>query len=153
MERKTHKFEVVFAEGITLQEVNPESHAMKPPYMDSIVSISLEVLPILGSLVNGLRIEKGFFSRKSLFANKKSEDKIDHNLILHTKGKALEVSWNNFDSTYLSVVKDLFSKIKSNMHIVIYENSIGFYKNKRDKRLIRKDLDGKESVISKETIV
>ncbi len=144
------KYECIFAEGVTLEQVNPDNHAMKTPYIDSLMTICLAVLPVVGQMVSGIKMINGFYSRSKLFNEVLGEkDSASKEQLAHTKGLALEFSWEGYDPTNaLVVARKLFDNIEDNMHIIVSDVSVGVYRHMRDKRVIRLTGNSRNTVYS-----
>lgn len=118
--------DLIFAEGITLNQINPHNFSLKNKYMDNLITTSMTVLPVIErSLENKqLKILKGFLSNS--YALDRFET-MTRSLILHTKGLALEISWDDFnENNAYFVAHNLFDYAKKNnikLRIVIDINN------------------------------
>lgn len=140
--------EVIFANGITLDQVVSEGQALKVPYMDGIFTICMSILPRINNEVDGIAIVKGFISRSQLYNDiLKPNERPTKYQLLHTRAKALELTWSEFCYEKALVIgRIIFETLEDNIHIVIKDNSIGFYRDQRDKQLIR-NTNGTKSVV------
>lgn len=142
--------EVIFANGVTLQEVVSEGQALKVPYMDGIFTICMSIFPRINNKVDGIKVVKGFISRSQLYNDiLNPNERPTKYQLLHTRAKALELTWSNFSYEKALVIgRIIFETLEDNMHIIIKDASVGFYRDQRDKRLIR-STNGTRSVILK----
>ena len=63
---------ILFARGVTLQDVIPESNSLCPPYMDNMFSTCYCSLPIADEMVENIKVVKGFTPRAKICASRTS---------------------------------------------------------------------------------
>lgn len=138
MKLKVKEDWLVFARGITIKEVNPESYALKTPYADNIFGTCLSTLPIIDKLVEGIKIVKGFEARAKILSNKQ-EKRLNKYEYAHSEGNALKITWKNFDTERaLFVAKEIFKiNTKGNIHLIIYDNELGIYRDLDSRKILR----------------
>jgi hypothetical protein len=136
-------FGLVFAKGITLNEVNPENFHLKNNYADNLITTCLMVFPFLDTRVSELFVTHGFISRKKLF-NEIIEKDDKHSKVAtaeqkkHCKGLALEVSWKGFDrDKATNIAREMFKELPyEKMKFVVTANSLGIYRKVNKRKII-----------------
>ena len=146
MKQKVKTDWLVFARGITIQEVNPESYALKTPYADNLFGTCLSVLPIVDKYVESVKIIEGFVSRAKMLSKKKDNNKLNKYEFAHTEGNAIVFSWNEYDpDNGLSIAKEILKALpQGNIHIIIYDYGIGVYRELDSRKILRQIPDEKK---------
>lgn len=88
------KYGVVFAENVTIESLNPHNFAIKNEYIDNLLSTAWLLIPKIGVRQSGIRIIKGFLSEAYMRKHYKTDNAL--HLLQHSRGLALEVSWDMF---------------------------------------------------------
>lgn len=143
------RYDLVFAEGITLTSVNPDNNALKNSYIDNLICTSMAVFtsPAIINKVSTPRVVKGFISRKKLYDG---EGKVTSNETKYAKGLALEITWPEFNSvTAVEIAKYFFDKSPTDFEIHIKNDSIAFYRGVKIRKVLRILEGEKNSVICK----
>jgi len=86
-------YDVVFAENVTIEALNPHNFALKNEYIDNLISTAWLVVTRVAPEVEGIKVIKGFLSESYIRANFKSAGDA---VFQHGKGLALELTWNDF---------------------------------------------------------
>ena len=116
--------DLIFANGITLEDINRYEAALKNEYMDNLVSTGLSILPVIDQNLSGkqIKIKEGFIPKALLLD---LHDVLTHSMISHTKGLALKFTWTNYDyeeAYFLAhALYEYAEKNDLNFHIVILE--------------------------------
>jgi len=141
---------LVFARNVDLYSVNPDNNALKNQYIDSLICTSLAIFTKLGNDLPGIdfKVVKGFISRSKLFST--PDKKPDAYEVKHAKGLGIEITWDGYSSALgIDVAKRFFDESKNDFEILVFDNSIGFYRGIKHRKVVRM-LEGKKySVIHK----
>ena len=145
MKQEVKKDWLVFARGVTIQEVNPESYALKTPYADNLFSTCLSILPLIDKYVTGIKIIEGFVSRAKMLSKKKDSNKLNKYEYAHTMGNAIVLTWTEYDpDNGLSIAKEILKALpNNNIHIIIYDYGIGIYRDLDSVKILRQIPDEK----------
>lgn len=137
---------ILFARNVTLQDVIPESHSLCPPYMDNIFSTCYASLPLADSMVSGIIITKGFTPRAKIFASRTDRHLSKYEYAI-SEGNGLAFTFSNWDEdTAYEIARAIFNRNKNdNIHIVIEENAIAFYRGMTS-RMVLKQIPGIEKL-------
>jgi len=130
---------ILFAKDVSIQEVVPESNSLCPPYMDNIFATCMSTLPMIDKLVSGIRVLKGFIPRAKMFAMK-TDRHLDKYEYAHSEGNAIVVTWDSYDedSAY-DIARQIFFKLKdNNLHIILWEGSMGLYRELDSRKILKK---------------
>jgi hypothetical protein len=133
---------ILFARNVTLQDVVPESNSLCPPYMDNIFSTCYASLPLVDTMVGDVKIIKGFIPRAKFFANKSDRHLTKYEYAL-SEGNGIVFTFGNWDDdTAYEVARAVFNRNRGeNIHIVIEENAIAFYRG-MNSRMVLKQIPG-----------
>ena len=141
---------LVFARGVNLYSVNPDNNALKNPYVDNLICTSLAVFTKLGNELpdTDLKVLKGFVSRSKLYSDaRKKPSPYD---VKHAKGLGIKVTWSGYDTALaLDIAKKFYDESSNDFEILIYEDSIAFYRGIKYRKVVRMLEDDKYSVIYK----
>jgi len=88
-------YDIVFAENVTIESLNPHNFAMKNEYIDNLISTAMLIVPKIAMEHSGIRVLRGFLSNAYIRDNFKTD--IADYVQKHSMGLAIELSWDMFD--------------------------------------------------------
>lgn len=111
-------YDIVFAENVTIESLNPHNFAMKNEYIDNLISTAMLIIPKIACEHTGIRIIRGFVSAAYIRDNYNT-DVADY-VLKHANGLALEVTWDMFDlDDSTSVGLTLIDSIQEPLFVLI----------------------------------
>ena len=90
---------LMFADNITMSELNPHNFALKNDYISNLVSTALAVIPYANLMLgkDKVFVTNGFLSRSYIQQELNLPKRKVEDMYKHAEGKALEITWEDFD--------------------------------------------------------
>lgn len=120
--------QIVIANGVSISTLNPQNFALKNDYMDNLLSTAFMVFPIAIEVLGDRRfiIKRGFQSHA--YITQEVEAAITSELFKHTKGLALEFTWEGWtEEDALIVAKALYQRMKEPVKIIVNSDNRTMY--------------------------
>lgn len=140
----------IFAKGVTLREINPDNNALKNEFMDNLMTTCSMLLISADSVFDKISVVRGFISAGKLYNEilpAAGRSKCNQEEIRHTLGTALEITWEGFDpDKALDFCKEYIKLTDIPVKFIVYNNSLGFYRDVPSQKILRK-LDDRVKVI------
>ena len=141
--------QVVIFNGVDISTLNPHNFHLKNDYIDNLLSTAFLIFPKLKSIFGNtsVRIEKAFLSASYVRNNFTT---ITDNLLAHTKGLAVEFTWEGFDNdSATQVALHLYDAIKEPVLIIIktFSNRLYVRRNVKEKKILEYNSTNEKRVI------
>ena len=88
--------QIVFANGVTLWEINPDNNSLKNSYQDNLLSTAFLLFPLVTQVLGAERrisILRGFVSSSALY---NEYGNVTTELQRHTRGLAIQFTWDGW---------------------------------------------------------
>ncbi|MFA7142569.1 MAG: hypothetical protein WC175_01110 [Candidatus Dojkabacteria bacterium] len=91
--------DLIFADYIRLSNINPHNFALKNEYISNLITTCMNIIPVVNSIVGKecTRVTRGFLSRQYMLDNLDIPERMFDDLMKHSKGLALEMTFEPFD--------------------------------------------------------
>lgn len=111
--------EIVIANGVTLEAINPRNCALKTDYLDNLLTTAFSIFPRVASVIGDRRITviRGYLPYAYIM--QEMTEAPDKELLKHAKGKAFVFSWENFKEHEAFILARLLYDELPGCHVII----------------------------------
>ena len=90
---------IMFADNVTMAELNPHNFALKNDYISNLISTALAVIPYANLIIGkeNIQVVRGFLSRSYIQQEMALPKRRVDDIYKHAEGKAIEITWSDFD--------------------------------------------------------
>ncbi len=141
--------QIIIAKGVSLSTLNPQNFALKNDYMNNLISTAFMAFPVAAEILGDRKffVKRGFQSHA--YVTEEVESAITSELIKHTKGLAVEFTWEGWtEENALVVGKAIYQQIADPVNVIVntenrtvyvgrgYNNSVLMHRSLNENRAL-----------------